>query len=101
MDVTLTNQEIIKLAYMTKELIGYAWANKLSNAQCNCYVECFYTIQDILNEMDKKILNKHNELCIFFARGRRLINVDDQLRWEKNENLQEDYMRRRTKKKIQ
>jgi hypothetical protein len=51
--------------------------------------------------MDKNILNKHNELCLFFAPGRRLINVNDQLQWEKNENLQEDYMRRRTKKKIQ
>ena len=98
MEVTLTNQEIIKLAYMTKELIGYAWDNKLSNAQCNCYVECFYTIQDILNEVDKKNLNKHHEICDFFAPGRRLINVDDQLQWEKNENLKEAYMQRRLKK---
>ncbi len=98
MEVTLTNQEIIKLAYMTKELIGYAWDNKLSNAQCNCYVECFYTIQDILNEVDKKILNKHHELCLFFATEKRLINVNDQLQWEKNENLKEAYMQRRLKK---
>ncbi|HNY51547.1 MAG TPA: hypothetical protein PLV50_13900 [Smithella sp.] len=98
MEVTLTNQEIIKLAYMTKELIGYAWDSKLSNAQCNCYVECFYTIQDILNEVDKKILNKHRELSLFFAREKRLININDQLQWEKNENLKEAYMQRRLKK---
>ena len=98
MEVNLTNQEIIKLAYMTKELIGYAWDNKLSNAQCNCYVECFYTIQDILNDMDQKVLMKHDALSRFFAREKRLINVNDQLQWEKNENLKEAYMQRRLKK---
>jgi hypothetical protein len=83
MEIQLTNQEIIKLAYITKEIIGYAWGNKLSNAQANCYVECFYTIQDLLEEVDKKYKEKHSELFNFFVRGKRLITIDDQLQWEK------------------
>jgi len=83
MEVNLTNQEILKFAYITKEIIGYAWGEKLSNAQANCYVECFYTIQDILKKLDKEYLDKHTELCIFFLTGKRLINQDDQLQWEK------------------
>ena len=82
MKVNLTYQEVIKLAYVTKEIIGYAWGNKLTNAQANCYVECFYTIQDILEEVDKEYLNKHTELCNFFLKGRRLTNKDDRIRWE-------------------
>jgi hypothetical protein len=83
MELNLTNQEIIKFAYITKEIIGYVWGVKLSNAQANCYVECFYTIQDLLEEVDKKYLDKHTELCNFFLKGRRLTNEDDRLRWEK------------------
>jgi hypothetical protein len=83
MEVTLTNQEIIKFAYITKEIIGYAWGVKLSNAQANCYVECFYTIQDLLEKVDKKYLNKHTELCNYFLKGKRLKNEDDRLHWER------------------
>jgi hypothetical protein len=81
--VKLTNQEIIKFAYITKEIIKYAWGMKLSNAQANCYEECFYTIQDLLEEVDKEYLNRHAELRDFFHMGRRLISEDDRLRWEK------------------
>jgi hypothetical protein len=83
MNVNLTNQEIIKFAYITKEIIGYAWGVKLTNAQANCYVECFYTIQDLLEEADKEYLAKHKEICKFFLKGKRLTNKNDQLAWEK------------------
>ncbi len=81
--VKLTNQEIIKFAYITKEIINYAWGKKLSNAQANCYEECFYSIQDLLEEVDKEYLNRHKELCNFFHKGRRLTSEDDRLRWER------------------
>jgi len=97
MKVNLTYQEVIKLAYVTKEIIGYAWGNKLTNAQANCYVECFYTIQDLLEEVDKKYLVKHNELYIFFIEGRRLTNVNDQLQWEKDEKQREEYLNFKSK----
>jgi len=97
MKVNLTYQEVIKLAYVTKEIIGYAWGNKLTNAQANCYVECFYTIQDLLEEVDKKYLVKHNELCNFFIEGRRLTNVNDQLQWEKDEKQREEYLNFKSK----
>jgi hypothetical protein len=80
--VNLTNQEIIKFAYITKDIIGFMWDKKLSNAQANCYVECFYTIQDLLQEIDKEYLGKHAGLCDFFHKGKRLTNDDDRLRWE-------------------
>jgi hypothetical protein len=79
----LTNQEIIKFAYITKEIINYAWGVQLTNAQANCYEECFYTIKDLLEEVDKEYLNRHAELRDFFSKGRRLISEDDRLRWEK------------------
>lgn len=83
MNVNLTGQEIIKFAYITKEIIGYMWEEKLSNAQANCYVECFYTIQDLLEEVDEEYLAKHKEIRKFFLSGRRLTNKDDQLAWER------------------
>jgi len=83
MEVTLSNQDIIKFAYITKEIIAYAWEVKLSNAQADCYVECFYTIQYLLEKVDKEYLNKHIELCNFFLEGRRLTSEDDRLQWEK------------------
>jgi hypothetical protein len=82
MEVNLTNQEIIKFAYITKEIIGHAWGVKLSNAQANCYVESFYTIQCLLEEVDKEYLDKHTELCNFFFSGRRLTIENNRLYWE-------------------
>ena len=86
MEVNLTNQEIIKFAYITKEIIEYAWGVKLSNAQANCYIECFYTIKDILDKVDKKSLNKHSELYNYFLKGKRLTSDNDLLQWEKEWN---------------
>jgi hypothetical protein len=82
MEVNLTNQEIIKFAYITKEIIEYAWGVKLSNAQANCYVECFYTIQELLEKVDKEYSDRHADICDFFHKGKRLTNDDDRLRWE-------------------
>lgn len=83
--VNLTNQEIIKFAYVTKDIIERAWGKKLSNAQANCYLECFFTIQDILETLDKEYLVKHAELCDFFHPGKRLTNDNEVLRWESYE----------------
>ena len=83
MKVNLTNQEIVKFAYITKEIIGYAWGMKLSNAQANCYIECFYTIKDLLEDMNKEYLKKHSDLADFFLKGKRLTSENDQLQWEK------------------
>jgi len=83
MKVNLTSQEIIKFAYITKEIIEQAWGKNLSNAQANCYVECFYTIQDLLEEVDKNFLNNHSGIRDFFLKGERLTNKNDQLQWEK------------------
>jgi hypothetical protein len=83
MKVNLTSQEIIKFSYITKEIIDYGWGKKLSNAQANCYVECFYTIKDLLEEVDKKNLDNHSGIRNFFLKGGRLTNENDQLQWEK------------------
>jgi hypothetical protein len=86
MKVNLTNQEIVKFAYITKEIIGYAWGTKLSNAQANCYIECFYTIKDLLEKLDKEYLNKHPEISNYFLKDKRLTSFNDQLQWEKEWN---------------
>ncbi|MFA5321726.1 MAG: hypothetical protein WC373_03560 [Smithella sp.] len=83
MQVSLTNQEVVKFAYITKETIDYAWGAKLSNAQANCYQECFYTIQDLLEEVDNDYLKKHRDICDFFLTGKRLTNENNILKWEK------------------
>ncbi len=83
MKVNLTDQEILKFAYITKEIIEYSWGKNLSNAQANCYIECFYTIKDLLEEADEKYLNKHPEIFSYFLTGKRLISEKDQLQWEK------------------
>jgi hypothetical protein len=83
MKVNLTSQEIVKFAYITKEIIGYAWGKQLSNAQANCYIECFYTIKDLLDKVDQDYLKKHTELINYFLRGKRLTSENDQLQWEK------------------
>lgn len=83
MKVNLTSQEIVKFAYITKEIIGYAWGKQLSNAQSNCYIECFYTIKDLLDKVDQEYLSKHPELINYFLRGKRLTSENDQLQWEK------------------
>ncbi len=83
MKVNLTDQEILKFAYVTKEIIEYSWGKKLSNAQANCYIECFYTIKDLLEEADETYLNKHPEISGYFLTGKRLISEEDRLQWEK------------------
>lgn len=83
MQVNLTNQEVVKFAYITKEVIGYAWGTELSNAQANCYEECFYTIKDLLEDVDKDYLKMHREICDFFLTGKRLTNDNNILKWEK------------------
>lgn len=83
MKIHLTNQEIVKFAYITKEIIENTWGQKLSEARANCYVECFYTIADLLREMDENYLKKHLPLVQFFLEGKRIIHEDNQLKWEK------------------
>jgi hypothetical protein len=83
MQVNLTNQEVVKFAYITKEIIGLAWGKKLTNAKANCYEECYYTVIDLLEEVDKEYLNNHKRLCNFFLTGNRLTNEKNILKWEK------------------
>lgn len=83
MKVNITSQEIVKFAYITKEIIGYAWGAKLSNAQANCYIECFYTIKDLLEGVNEEYLKKHSELADYFLKGKRLTSENDKLKWEK------------------
>lgn len=83
MKVNLTMQEIIKFAYITKEIIEHTWGAKLTSAQLNCYIECFYTIKDLLEDLDSNYLKKHSRLADYFLKGKRLIDENDRLKWEK------------------
>ena len=83
MKVSLTSQEVVKFAYITKEIIEYLWGKKLSSAQANCYIECFYTIKDLLEEVDKEYLKKHSRVANYFLKGKRLTSENDKLQWEK------------------
>ena len=83
MQVNLTEQEIVKFAYVTKEIIEQSWGATLSNAQINCYIEGFYTLKDLLEQIDREYLQKHSEISDYFLTGKRLINEKDKLQWEK------------------
>ncbi|MBN1363683.1 MAG: hypothetical protein JW976_02650 [Syntrophaceae bacterium] len=82
-EVKLTNQDIVKLAYTTKEMIEKMKDVKLSTHQCNCYRECFYIMRNLLKIADKEYLDRHAILNDFFRKGRRrLINNNNQLQWD-------------------
>jgi len=66
MKINLTNQEIVKFAYITKEIIENTWGRKLTNAQANCYLECFYSMRDILEDMDESYIKNIQHCAIFF-----------------------------------
>jgi hypothetical protein len=83
MKINLTVQEIVKFAYMTKDIIENTWGKKLTDAQLNCYLECFYSIQEILEDVDREYLKKHAPLVRFFREGKRLISKNNELQWEK------------------
>lgn len=83
MKINLTNQELVKFAYVTKEIIEHTWGQRLSEAQANCYVECFYTIKDLLADVEDKYLRKHPDIVHFFLEGKRIIHENNKLAWEK------------------
>lgn len=79
--LTLSNQEIIELAYTTKEIIEYSYGGKLFFEQANCYSSCFYTIRNLIEQVDQKYLDKHKELCEFYRKDRELSNDFDRLQF--------------------
>ena len=98
MQVNLTNQEVVKFAYITKEIIGHVWGKKLSNAKANCYEECYYTIIDLLEDVDKEYLSNHKRLCNFFLTGKRLTNEKNILKWEKKVKANQSQLKVKPKK---
>jgi hypothetical protein len=84
--VELTNQDILELAYATKELIEYVFGAKLFWEQTNCYFANFYTIRRLLKSVDADYLNEHPKIAEFYREGRELSNDWDRLHWE-SENL--------------
>ena len=77
--IGLTNQNIIELAYLTKDMIEHCCGKKLSFEGANCYLNCFYTSQRLLRGVDSEYLKKHQSLGDFYREDRRLSNDWDRL----------------------
>ncbi|MGA2464681.1 MAG: hypothetical protein ABSH06_10065 [Thermodesulfobacteriota bacterium] len=77
-DVTLSNQTIIEMAYLTKDMIDLTLGRKLCLEEANCYVGCFITCRKLL-----KLANGgcHQKLREFYRDGRDLVNDGDRLTW--------------------
>jgi hypothetical protein len=80
-EVKLSNQQIVEFAYLTKELIEIALGEKLFFEQANCYFSCYYTIRDLLKQVDDEYLAAHRRLSHFYRGTRELLNDEDRLRW--------------------
>jgi hypothetical protein len=89
--VKLTNQQIIELAYLAKDLIEACGHSKLSFDEANCYRSVYHTVRKLLKSADSKYVKAHGGIKEFYRKDRELSNDWDRLRWEsKNEKLNLD-----------
>jgi hypothetical protein len=86
--VTLSNQDIVEMAYLTKETIEPLIRDneKLSMDQAHCYVGCFNLCQKLLKMADDEYLKRHR-LREFYEEGRSLSWEGDRLSWFSLNNL--------------
>ena len=85
-EVTLTNQQIIEFAYLTKEMIELCLENnaKLFFEQANCYPACFYKVRELLKlafDADFGYGASHGAIREFYQEGRELSNEWERLKW--------------------
>jgi len=79
--ITMINQQIIKFAYLTQEIIKLCWGKKLSFEQANCYLAYFYKVRELLKQVDAECLADHERLVDFFRDVRELSNDWERLHW--------------------
>ena len=87
--VTLTNQNIIELGYLTKDMIECVYGHKLSFEEANCYHSCFYTMRKLLKQADAEYRSGHG-LDEFFFEDRELDNSFDIIRWATQGEIKTD-----------
>jgi len=67
-EVKLSNQAIVEIAYMTKEIIEDIEGRQLTFEQANCYQSNYYTVVDMLKAVDPEYLSgRHGELFEYFS----------------------------------
>lgn len=76
-DVILSNQAIIEMAYLTKDMIDLTLGRKLCLEEANCYVGCFVTCRKLLKLVDAS----YSTLKEFYRDGRDLVNEGNRLTW--------------------
>jgi hypothetical protein len=79
--VILTNQNIVELAYLTKEMIEplIKSRKKVVLDQADCYVACFNLCRRLLKNVDCG--GSHQNLKEFYRAERELSNDWDRLSW--------------------
>lgn len=84
----LTNQTVIELAYLTKDIIEPCIEGnyKLLFDQANCYLACYFICKSLLELVDKEYLTCHKSLYDFYYRNdnKKLSNDWDRLHWKEN-----------------
>jgi hypothetical protein len=82
-NVELSNQQVVELAYAVMELIEPLARThaKLYFEQANGYLSCFYLMRGLLGNVDPDYLDQHKDLARFFRQDRELDNAFDRLKW--------------------
>jgi hypothetical protein len=80
--VKLTNQQIIELAYICKDVAEVVARNntKLTFEAANCYGSCYHTVQKLLKSVDSKYVKAHGGIKEFYRKDRELSNDWDRVR---------------------
>jgi hypothetical protein len=83
--VTMSNQAIVEMAYITIAMVNMAMGHKLTLDEANNYTFCFYFCRKLLKMVDQRYLNTHKTLMKFYKDGRELSKDWDRLAWEGTE----------------
>ncbi len=67
--VKVSNQQIIEMAYLTMETIKMAKGHFLNVEQSNSHAACYETIKELLKSVDQDYLAEHQKIKEFFADG--------------------------------
>lgn len=80
-DVKLSNETIIILGYLCKEMLEMVTKCKawLFFEQANCYSSCFHVLRKLLKVVDQEYMATHHHLAEFYRSGHELERNGDRL----------------------
>jgi hypothetical protein len=81
--ITLNNQSMVEMAYLTRDLLNYVIGKKLTYVDdARCYTSCFGICAKLLKVIkSKKYRKRHEKLIEFYEDERLLVNEGEVLTW--------------------